>query len=130
MIMADRENALRQLAKGDIFHARSRNGASLVCLVTATDDGTIYARRIHTQDDVHFDRNTGFEVGKQHTKIDCVVPFPPDIRDIFLELDHKYQKLMALVRQGVELTLEQTKMTSDEKRANLSIDQHVNANPI
>jgi hypothetical protein len=128
--MADRETALRNLAVGDIFHARSSNGASLVCLVTAVDDGTIYARRIHTQDDVQFDRDTGFEAGKPHTRIDCVVPFPPDIHKIFLETDQKYQELMALVHQGIDLTPEQTKMTSDEKRASLSIDSHVVANEL
>ena len=77
--MADRATALQSLAVGDIFHAQSSNGASLVCLITAVDNGTIYARRIHTQDDVQFDRSTGFEVGKPHTRIDCIAPFPPDI---------------------------------------------------
>jgi hypothetical protein len=125
-----REIALQTLVVGDIFHARSSNGANLVCLVTAIDDGAIYARRIHTQDDVQFDRDTDFEVGKPHTRIDYVVPFPPDIHKIFLETDRKYQALMALVRQGVDLTREQTKMTSDEKRASLSIDSHVAANQL
>ena len=128
--MPDRETALRNLAVGDIFHAQSRNGASLVCLVTALDDGTIYARRVHTQDDERFDRSSGIEVRKQHTRIDCVTPFPPDIQNILLAMDRKYQELMALVRQGIELTLDQTRMTPDEKRANLSIDRHVAANLI
>jgi hypothetical protein len=128
--MPDRETALQNLAVGDIFHARSSNGASLVCLVTAVGDGIICARRIHTQDDVQFDRNTGFELGKAHTKIDCVTPFPPDIESIFLAMDRKYQELMALVGQGVELTPDQTRMSADEKRASLSIDQQVAANPI
>jgi len=86
-MMSNRENALRQLAVGDIFHARGSNGESLVCLVTTIDKGTIHARRIHTQEDHFFDRNTGLECGKDHTKIDCVTPFPPDIHKIFLELD-------------------------------------------
>lgn len=128
--MIDRKRALQHLDVGDIFHARSSNGASLVCLITAVDHGTIHARRIHTQDDVQFDRSTGFEVGKQHTSIDCVAPFPPDIQNIFLAMDQKYQELMALVRQGIELTLDQTRMTADERRASLAIDQHVAANPI
>ena len=67
--MADRETGLRNLAVGDIFHARSQNGASLVCLVTGVDDSTIYARRIHTQDDVLFDRGTGFEVESNTQKL-------------------------------------------------------------
>jgi hypothetical protein len=126
----NRENALWNLAVGDIFHARSPNGASLVCLVTALDDGTIYARRIHTQDDERFDRKTGIECGKGQTKIDCVTPFPSDIESIFLGMDQKYQELMALVRQGVQLSLDQTRMTADEKRGGLSIDRHVAANTI
>jgi hypothetical protein len=128
--MPDRATALRNLTVGDIFHARSANGASLVCLITAVDGDTICARRIHTQDDECFDRNTGFELGKKHTKIDCVAPVPPDIHRILLAMDRKYQELMALVRQGVELTLDQTRMTADEKRASRVIDQHVAANPI
>jgi hypothetical protein len=73
----DRETALRNLSVGDIFHARGSGPASLVCLVTAVDDGTIYARRIHTQDDLQFDRTTGVQLGKVHTKIDCVRRFRP-----------------------------------------------------
>ena len=107
MIM-DRETALQNMAVGDIFRARNSSAASLVCLVTAVDGRTIYARRIHTQNDVKFDRNTGFEVGKHYTKIDRVTPFPPDIRDIFLEVDRKLQELTEIVRQGIDLTPEQT----------------------
>jgi len=128
--MTNRERTLWQLAVGDIFHARSTNGASLVCLVTAIDEGTIQARRIHTQDNHSFDRNTGLECGKDRTKIDCATPFPPDIHNFFLGLDRKYQAHMATERAGIELTPDQTKMTSDEKRANLSINPHVAANPI
>lgn len=98
--------------------------------MTALDGGTIYARRIHTQDNERFDRSTGVEVGKQHTKIDCVAPPPPEIYDILVAMDRKYQELMALVRQGVELTLDQTRMTADEKRAGRAIDEHIAANPI
>src|SRR5215471_3492025 len=84
-VVADLATALRDLAVGDIFHARSSNRASLVCLVTAIDDGTIFARRIHTQDDVQFDRNSGFEVGRPHTQIDCAVPLPPKRETSFWE---------------------------------------------
>src|SRR5580704_12577581 len=102
-MMTDRASALRNLTVGDIFHARSPDGASLVCLVTSVDDGTIYARRIHTQDDVRFDRTTGLRMPSARTRIDCVTPFPPDIHNIFLEVDRKHRELMALVHQGVEL---------------------------
>ena len=97
--MVDRETALRKVAVGDIFHARSSNRASLTCLVTAIDEGVIRARRIHTQDDVQFDRNTGFELGKAHTRIDCVAPLPPEVHTIFVEFDKRYQAMMQPVRR-------------------------------
>jgi hypothetical protein len=126
----DRETALRNLAVGDIFHARSSNGASLVCLVTAVDDDAIYARRIHTQDDVRFDRNTGLRSGKGRTKIDCVAPLPSDIRNILTEMDWRYQAAHALIRQGVEIDPREARYTADERRAHDFLDQHIAANPI
>ena len=43
--MTDRASALRKLAVGDIFHARNpQTNASLVCIVTAVDEATIYAK--------------------------------------------------------------------------------------
>jgi hypothetical protein len=128
--MINRVNALRKLAVGDIFHARSSNGASLICLVTGIDEDTIQARRIHTQDDHKFERSTGLECGKAHTRIDCVAPFPPDIHDIFLKIDTKHRQLTELFRKGIEPDPEQRIMSADEKRANLSINPHVMANPI
>jgi len=128
--MAAGQTGLCDLAVGDIFHAVSSNGASLVCLVTAVDDLTISARRIHTQDDHRFDRNTGFEWDKKHTKIDCVVPLPPEIHGLFLTMDRKYQELTALVRKGVELDPQQCKLTPDERRASGFMRNHVTANRI
>lgn len=124
-------SAFQKLAVGDIFHARNpETRASLVCLVTGLDDGTIYARRIHTQDEVQFDRATGLRLGKGQTKIDCVTPFPPDIHEIFLEMDRKHRENTELFRQGIEPEPERRKLTADERRANLAIDDHVAANPI
>lgn len=128
--MADREMALRSLAVGDIFHGRSPNGASLVCLVTAVTKSTIRARRITTQDDMEFDRQTGFELGEVRSRIDCVVPFPPDIHDVFLELDRKYQAFQEMDRNGIEPDADQIRLTAAEKRALLFIDEHVASNPI
>lgn len=128
--MADREMALRSLAAGDIFHGRSPNGASLVCLVTSVTESTIRARRITTQDDMAFDRRTGFEIGDVRSRIDCVAPFPPDIRDIFLELDRKYQAFREMDRNGIEPDADQIRLTGAEKRALLFIDEHVASNPI
>ena len=128
---SDRESRLQNLAVGDIFHARNpETNASLVCLVTGLDDHTIYGRRIHMQDEVRFDRNTGLRREKRVTAIDCVAPFPPDIHKIFLEMDRKYGEHAELFRKGLELEPEQRKLTAEERRANRSIDQHVTANRI
>jgi hypothetical protein len=128
--MSDRETALRNLAVGDVFHARSRNGASLVCLVIALDDGTLHARRIHTQDDVQFDRNTGVDVDTPHTRIDCVAPLPPDIHTIFAAMDRRYEAAHALIRQGIEVNLDEARWTEDERRAHSFLKKHIAANLI
>jgi hypothetical protein len=130
--MPNRETVLRTLMVGDIFHAQSPNGASLVCVVTALDDGTILARRIHTQDDLRFERKTGIEIEnvKAKARIDCVAPFPPDVHRIFVEMDRKYQQLYDFVRNGKEFDWELCKMTPDERRADSYIDRHVSANKI
>jgi hypothetical protein len=129
--LGDCEGALQNLAVGDIFHARNpETGASLVCLITGLDDGTIYARRIHTQDDVRFDRNTGLRLGKGHTKIDCVAPLPSDIRDILVQMDQRYQAAYALIRQGIEVDPREARYTPDERRAHDFLDEHIAANLI
>lgn len=130
--MTDRETALQKLAVGEIFHARGSNGASLVCVVTALDDGTIHARRIHTQDDVQFDRTTGVELGKSHTKIDCITPFPADIHQIFVGMDRRYQAAMEQIRNGVpwEVAIKAARLTPEERRAHRVLDEHIAANPV
>jgi hypothetical protein len=129
-VMADREAALRSLVVGDIFHARSPNGASLVCLLTALNEATIFARRIHTQDDLRFDRKTGVELGAVKSRIDCIAPFPPDIHEIFLDMDRKYRQFRELSKTGSEPDLEQYKLTEAELRALLFIEEHISSDPI
>src|SRR5947209_3884243 len=98
--MRDCESGLRGLEIGDLFHARSPNGASMVCLVTAVSDTTISARRIHTQDDHQFDRRTGTELGEQNGRIGCVAPLPPEVHDALVAMDQKGQRLAAMFRSG------------------------------
>jgi hypothetical protein len=130
-MVTDRASALRKLAVGDIFHARNpETSASLVCLVTGLDDGTIYARRIHTQDDVRFDRTTGLRMPSARTRIDCVTPFPPDIHNIFLQMDRKHREHTEMFLKGIEPEAEQRKLTAEERRANLFISPHIAANPV
>jgi hypothetical protein len=128
--MHNRETGLKNLAVGDIFHARSPNGANMICLVTGTDDSTIHARRIHTQDDLLFDRRTGVKSTGVPSRIDCVAPFPPETQQIFREMDKKYGTLKELHQAGAELDSQQSRLTPDESRANRSIKAHVVANPI
>jgi hypothetical protein len=128
--MDNRERAIRKLVVGDLFHARSTNSASLTCLVTAVDDATIYARRIHTQQDVEFDRRTGLEGGKSDTKIDCVAPLPPEIRNILLALDRRYQERIELVRKGHDLDWKTARYTPEEWRAQELLWNHIAANLI
>ena len=128
--MNEREKALQRLAVGDMFHGRSPNGASLICLVTSVTENTIYARRITTQDDRRFDRQTGMSLDDVHSRIDCAAPFPPDLYDVFLELDRKGQVHAAMLRNGIRPGLDQYRLTPEEKRALLVIDDHIAANPI
>jgi hypothetical protein len=99
-------------------------------LVTSVSDSTIYARRITTQDDLKFDRQTGIELGEVKSRIDCIVPLPPDIHNLFLELDQKYQAFREMERNGVEPDAEHYRLSAAEKRALLFIDEHISSNPI
>jgi hypothetical protein len=128
--VTDRESALRRLAVGHIFHGRSPNGASLICLVTSVTDSLIHARRITTQDDLRFDRRTGMEIGKVKGRIDCAAPLPPSIHDIFLKLDRKYTAFRSMHLKGVEPGAERYRLTPEEKQALLFINGHVSSNPI
>jgi len=124
--MPDREKALRNLAAGDIFHARSPNGASLVCLVTSVSDSKVCARRITTQEDLEFDRQSGIELGPIRSRIDSVAPLPTDIHNIFLEMDRRNGEISRDIKNGFRLEddPERIKLTADEKRALLFLDSH------
>ena len=121
--MANRETILRQIKVGDFFHAKSPNGAKMLCLTTAVDENTIHARRITTQMDHEFDRISGLEkgAGAGYGKIDSVAPLPPEIRDVFLDLDHRYRTSKEPGR---------SRLTDEEKRALLFIGSHYRSNPI
>jgi len=128
--MTDRETALRGLGVGDIFHARSPNGASMVCLVVAVSGSTISAQRIHTQDDHQFDRRTGVELGEQNGRIDCVAPLPPDVHGVLVAMDEKGQRLAAMFRSGVEPNPEEYQLTDADKKAGRLLTAHIEANQI
>jgi hypothetical protein len=102
----------------------------LTCLVTAVDEATIHARRIHTQQDVLFDRTTGVKVGNAGTTIDCATPLPSEIHNILVGLDRRYQERMELVRKGHSPDWTTARYTPDEWRAHEYLWDHIAANPI
>jgi len=130
LVMSDRETALRDVAICDIFHARSPNGASLICLTTSITENTIFARRITSQEDLEFDRRSGMERATVQSRIDCVAPFPLDIHQTFLELDRKTSFFEDMARRGIEPEPAAYKLTEAQKRGLLFIDQHLSANAI
>jgi len=120
--VTDRVDRLSGLAKGDIFHAASPNGASLICLVLAITKSTIEARTVTTQCHFVFDRRTGIaEWGADRVPctIDSVAPLPPDIHRVMLEIDLKF-------RPGKGL--DDYKLTATEKHALLFVDGHYASN--
>lgn len=121
--MPDRESSLRNIKVGDFFHAKCPNGASMICLTTAVDETTLYARRITTQTDHAFDRTTGVERDPDGIlcKVDSVAPLPPEIHNVFLGLDHRYR---------TSTDPERSKLTDAEKRAIMYIASYYPANPI
>jgi len=90
-----RENALRQIAVGDIFHASAPNGASLICLTWKIAASVIYAKTVTTQIEFEFDRKTGIanwegRNGSVNCVVDSVAPLPTDIHEIMPQLNRRY----------------------------------------
>src|ERR1700730_17697916 len=99
MGMLDRKSLIGDLNVGDIFHAEYPNGASCVCLVLSVNDASIQARRVTTQENLEFDRQTGVESNSNTQSlavINSVAPLPAEIYTVFLAMDHKYQEFMAM----------------------------------
>jgi hypothetical protein len=120
--MADRNSLLCKLDVGDIFHAEAPNGASLICLVVSADKTTLRARRITSQDDLAFNRQTGMT--QDGDIIDSVEPLPAEIHNIFRELDQKYQK------HSPEREPEQFRLTDVERKALRFIGPYYASNPL
>jgi hypothetical protein len=122
--MAERENLLRNIVPGDIFHGHWPNGASLICLVTRVEGSVIEARTVTSQYELMFDRDTGQELhGDQKGLgiIDSVAPLPLDVHNIFLGLDR---------RMRLERNSERMKLSEAEKKAILFVDEYYSSNPL
>jgi hypothetical protein len=93
--MTERRRILSKLTVGDIFHASGSAGASLICLIVEVTASSIKARRVTTQEDLEFDRETGLERCHNETasEIDSVAPLPPDILNTVLGIDRKFRLL-------------------------------------
>jgi hypothetical protein len=122
--MREREALLRKIAVGDIFHARSPNDASLICLTTSVSDNKIQARTVTSQIELEFDRRTGIaEWGPDRVPctVDSVASLPPEIHNAFLELDRRYR---------TSTDPERSKLTDTERRAIRFIASYYPTNPI
>jgi hypothetical protein len=122
--MPDRESELRKLAVGDIFHANSPDGASLICLVLSVTEGTIHSRTVTTQVYLEFDRRAGnAKWGEEPIicTIDSVTPLPVGVHDTMLEIDRKFR---------LERNLERLRLTYAEKRALVFVASHYLSNQL
>jgi hypothetical protein len=123
-MMAERENLLRNIRPGDIFHGHRPNGVSLICLATRVEGSIIEARTVTSQYELVFDRDTGEELdGDQKSlgSIDSVAPLPIGIHDVLLGLDR---------RMRLERNPERMKLTEAEKKAVHFVDEYYGSNPM
>lgn len=129
-----RKSALLGLAIGDIFRAQSPSGASVVCLVTLVSGNRVLARRIYTQEELEFDRQSGDGSGpdSRDCRIDSVAPLPPDVHDALVALDRRYGSIRHRMSEQdlPDEALNKIKLTPADIRAGLFIGDHYDANPI
>ena len=119
-----RKTLLQRLVVGDIFHAKTRNGASLICLVTRLNKTQIEARTVTTQKTVRVDRGTGHgKLGAERVacSVDSVAPLPVAIHNEMLGIDRKFR---------LAQSLEALRLTNSEKNALLFIDTFYSERPI
>jgi hypothetical protein len=120
--MSDRTTILGSLSVGDIFHAESPNGASLICLVMSVTEDSIHARTVTTQRHLDFDRQTGIaKWGDDQVSctIDSVSPLPIEIHNIMLGIDRKFR---------LEREEDKLKLNDAEKHALVFIDSYYTLN--
>ncbi|WP_146014143.1 hypothetical protein [Trinickia dabaoshanensis] len=114
--MIAREAVLRNLVVGDVFHAESPNGASLICLVTQVDEISIYARTVTTQVQYLFDRRTGLS-GSNNDQVTCTIdsiePLPVEVYSTILGIDRKFR---------LSCSPEKFKLNEAEKSALVFVD--------
>jgi hypothetical protein len=130
--MSDHNTCLTDLSVGDIFHAEYPNGASCICLVSSVEKATIHAKRITTQQNLSFDRQTGIEDAAPDNPqdvIDSLAPIPPEINNVFLGMSKRYETLMSMNEASRFQNFEQHKLTDAEKKALAFVHSHYGLNP-
>jgi hypothetical protein len=95
--MTKREAAVRSIAVGDLFHATSPNGASLICLALEITDTAIASQSVTSVYDLNFDRRTGTVERDFHGEnvicaIDSVAPLPDDFKKTLIAVHRAYSK--------------------------------------
>lgn len=99
--MTPREIALRDIEVGDIFHAESSSGGSLICRAVSVTGKILRARAVTTQLYYDFDRRSGVAIWKGEgvpewngdevvCTIDSIARLPNDILKAIEGLDQKF----------------------------------------
>lgn len=127
-MMNSRQTALSTIRMGDIFHAETPAGTSIVCLALAVTATAIRARDVCRQEKLDFDRHTGtapWPWGDNGTlcRIDSTAPLPQEHHAALIGLDRKYNS-------GRVLSEEEAKLTEAERRALSFVYDHYPANRI
>jgi hypothetical protein len=132
-LMTPREIAMQTIKVGDIFHAEAEGGGSLICLAVLIRENIIRAKTVTTQLYYNFDRRSGIAIWKGEgvpewngdevlCTIDSVAQLPNDIIEIVMGLDRKFGQY--------DREPEYYKLTSEEKRALVFIDEFYPSHPV
>jgi len=122
----DQNATLATIAVGDLFHATTPNGASLICRAVEISASTIRAQTVTSQYVLEFDRATGVATPEIHGElvpctVDSVASVPSEIREALLGLDRA---------ESDKTRAEHHKLTKSEQRALVFAALFYPANPI
>lgn len=126
--MTRREVIIRSTAVGDLFHATSPNGASLICLALEVTDTAIVSQTVTSVYDLNFDRETGTAERDFHGEsvvctIDSVAPLPDEFKKTLVAVHRVYAN-------KDEDDDEVSKLREAEHRALTFAAQYFPANPL
>ncbi len=124
--MATRENDLRSIAAGDVFHATAPNGASLICLALEVTGVAIVSQILTSKYKLEFDRRTGIGERDFHGErvvctIDSVAPFPDDFKETLIAMHRAHSNTKENEETGFKVS---------EHRALVFAAQYFPAHPI